>query len=132
MPGMVRKIAVSAAVDGLVLQPIKQQKQKQNQRATPALLIKYSTNEIVPLGSTSRLDIASHDVLEAHGVVGTTNFTVSIEMLYLSDLHRAFQRCFGLVCYSHLSKTPGCANSRGAHLRYHRCCAYPIKCTLRR
>lgn len=60
------KITVFAAIDGLVLQPVRQQ----NQRIPPSLLIKYSTGEIVSLEPGSYFDVASSDVFEIYGVVG--------------------------------------------------------------
>lgn len=80
MPALVRKLVVGATIDGLVLQPIKQH----HQRAIPSLLIRYSTTEIVSLSSQSCLDVASRDLLEAHGVVGTADCMIKTEILCLS------------------------------------------------
>jgi len=69
MPGLVRKLIIFAAVDGLVLQPVAQR----NQRATPALRIAYSSHDIASLGSVPRKD-ASSTSFDAHGIVGTRSF----------------------------------------------------------
>jgi hypothetical protein len=63
MPGLVRKLLIFAAVDGLVLQPLAQK----GQRTAPPVKIAYKNNAIGPvLGDV-------HDQgkgFEAFGVVG--------------------------------------------------------------
>jgi hypothetical protein len=63
MPGLVRKLLVFAAVDGLVLQPLAQK----GQRPAPPVKIEYSSGVIGPvLGDVH----AQGNGFEAFGVVG--------------------------------------------------------------
>ena len=61
MPGLVRKLVVCAAVDGLILQPL-------HQRAQRSLKIDYKSHAV----SSSTDSASKEDVsLECHGIVGT-------------------------------------------------------------
>lgn len=63
MPGLVRKLLIFAAVDGLVLQPLAQK----GQRPAPAISIAYSGNKIGPvLGEVA----SPRRSFEAFGIVG--------------------------------------------------------------
>lgn len=74
MLGSAHKITGFTTIDGLVLQPVRQQ----NQRIPPSLLIKYLTGEIISLEPDSYFDVASSDVFESYGVVGIARHTTSM------------------------------------------------------
>lgn len=65
MPGVVRKLVILAAVDGLVLQPATQR----NPQSTPSLRISYKSHDISPLGAPASRDVPSTS-LDSHGIVG--------------------------------------------------------------
>jgi len=67
MTGVVRKLVILAAVDGLILQ----QSTQRNQRATPSLQIKYRTHEITPASLTSQAKDERSASFDAHGIVGS-------------------------------------------------------------
>ncbi|KAL8906297.1 MAG: hypothetical protein Q9207_002123 [Kuettlingeria erythrocarpa] len=64
MPSVVRKLVISAAVDGLILQPHDQR----TQRAVPNLLVRYTTYGSATLGADSDCDLAHLPSLEAYGI----------------------------------------------------------------
>lgn len=66
MPGLVRKLAIIAAVDGLILQPLSQR----NQRAPSAIRIDYQTHHITALEQEDKERNSSLASTEAHGIVG--------------------------------------------------------------
>lgn len=66
MPGLVRKILIFAAVDGLVLQPLAQR----GQRSVPATKISYKNNQITPVLNVGGDRDESGKSFEAFGVVG--------------------------------------------------------------
>jgi len=67
MPGLVRKLLIFAAVDGLILQPAPPKNHKPS--TDQAIKIEYKSNAISPLLKDRREeDTTSH--LEAHGIVG--------------------------------------------------------------
>lgn len=66
MPGLVRKLAIIAAVDGLILQPLSQR----NQRAPPAIRVDYQTHHITALEQEAKERNSSLASVEAHGIVG--------------------------------------------------------------
>ena len=62
MPGIVKKLVIIAAVEGLILHPAGQRNQR-------SIQIKYSTHEISSLASsTSSNSLSGHDF---HGIVGS-------------------------------------------------------------
>ena len=65
MPGLVRKLLIYAAVDGLVLQPIAHG----NQRVGPAVKIDYRSHGITRDSSAS-LQRYALDGVECHGIIG--------------------------------------------------------------
>lgn len=67
MPGIVHKLVVIAAVEGLVLQP----SSSRNHRPAPSIQISYQTNRIVALGEGQPENIRNSPSLDAHGIVGT-------------------------------------------------------------
>jgi hypothetical protein len=67
MPGLVHKLVVIAAVEGLVLQP----SALRNQRPAPSIQISYKTNRIVALDESQLESGRDFPTLEAHGIVGT-------------------------------------------------------------
>lgn len=66
MPGLVRRVVIFAAVDGLILQP----QDQRSQRAVPELQIHYTTNGSATLRSDIHTDLAHLAALEAYGIVG--------------------------------------------------------------
>ncbi len=62
MPGIVKKLVIIAAVEGLILHPAGQRNQR-------SLQIKYTTHEISPLASST--SSSSLSCAEFHGVVGS-------------------------------------------------------------
>ncbi|KAK4985074.1 hypothetical protein LTR66_007539 [Elasticomyces elasticus] len=79
MPGLVRKLLICAAVDGLLLQP---SSSKGQTTSTPSIKISYNTNVITPSLSNGPED-KSDTSLEAHGIVGllklaSTSYLISI------------------------------------------------------
>lgn len=66
MPGLVRKLVIFAAVDGLILQSLDQS----TQRSVPNLQIRYTTQGAATLRSGPHSDLANLASLEAHGIVG--------------------------------------------------------------
>ena len=67
MPGLVRKLAIIAAIDGLILQPLS----TRNQRAPPAIQIDYRTHQITSLEPDVKERHSTFASIEAHGIVGT-------------------------------------------------------------
>ena len=78
MPGLVRKLVVFAAVDGLILKPLHQRAQAQR-----SLKIDYKSHAVSSTTECASRDAAS---LEFHGIVG-------IRSLYAEGKHliNAFQ-----------------------------------------
>lgn len=66
MPGLVRKLAIIAAVDGLILQPVSQR----NQRAPSAIRIDYQTRHITALEPEAKEQNRTFASIEALGIVG--------------------------------------------------------------
>ncbi|KAL8994809.1 MAG: hypothetical protein Q9169_005316 [Polycauliona sp. 2 TL-2023] len=64
MPALIRKLVVSAAVDGLVLQPHNQREQRTN----PGLQIRYTRQGSATLTSAPNDDLAKSATLEIYGV----------------------------------------------------------------
>ena len=62
MPGIVKKLVVIAAVEGLILHPAGQRNQR-------SLQIKYKTHEISVLNSA--ISLSSIASAELHGIVGS-------------------------------------------------------------
>lgn len=69
MPSLVRKIAIYATVNGLVLRPVDSRSQK-----IIGLQINYSTHEITPRAPVADSDAELSPSLEVHGIVGTRPF----------------------------------------------------------
>lgn len=72
MPGIVRKLLIFAAVDGLVLQPLAQR----GQRPIAASKIIYKDRSIVPHLNESDEDSTVANSFEAFGVVGGLTYKV--------------------------------------------------------
>jgi hypothetical protein len=66
MPGLVHKLAVLAAVDGLILQPLGHR----NQGLPPPILIEYKTRRLTSLKTVPAEDRDGGSSFEAHGIVG--------------------------------------------------------------
>jgi hypothetical protein len=73
MPGLVRKLVIFAAVDGLVLQPLTQR----GQRAPPAATIAYKDSSIAPVQKNEGQEGPPGRSFEAFGVVGKYIFITS-------------------------------------------------------
>ena len=65
MPGIVRKLLICAAADGLILQPLGQR----NQHTPNAVRVEYQTHVIAPLNAGTRAH-SEGDSFEAFGIVG--------------------------------------------------------------
>jgi hypothetical protein len=68
MPGLVKKLLVFAAVDGLILQPIGGQ--RNNNVGLPTLQIEYKTRRMYTVPQISNLRHKDEARLVSHGVVG--------------------------------------------------------------
>jgi hypothetical protein len=71
MPGLVRKLLIFAAVDGLILQPAPPRNHKP--ATDQAIKISYKCgkgNAILPLLKDRREEDTTKETLEAHGIVG--------------------------------------------------------------
>ena len=66
MPSLVRKCSISAAVDGLILQPLTQR----NQRSSQSVQISYGTCEITSKNTSQEDQSDAAETLEIQGVVG--------------------------------------------------------------
>jgi len=66
MPGLVRKLLIFAAVDGIVLQPVAQR----NQRTDVALKIDYKTHTILPQLQDVSEEQPVPASFESHGIIG--------------------------------------------------------------
>ncbi|KAF1809516.1 SacI domain-containing protein [Eremomyces bilateralis CBS 781.70] len=82
MPGIVRRMLVLAAIDGLVLQPIPPRNQKP--ATEPAITVGYRTNVIQPLQHERREEAKLSSSFEAHGVVGLLKFASSSFLVLIS------------------------------------------------
>lgn len=67
MPGLIRKLVIFAAVDGLILQP----SSHRSPHVPSSLQIKYTTQGDVSISIISKSDSASFASLDAHGIVGS-------------------------------------------------------------
>lgn len=73
MPGLVRKLLIVAAVDGLILQPPSGQR---------AVKIRYEDNAIVPVNKDASTDSATGGKsFEAFGIVGMSDTALDLEMM---------------------------------------------------
>ena len=68
MPGLVRKLLIFAAVDGLGLQPAPPRNHKP--ATEQAIKLDYKTNVINPLLKDRRDEEVAPSTLEVHGIVG--------------------------------------------------------------
>ena len=66
MPGLVRKLLVFAAIDGLVLQPLAQR----GQRPAPAAKIAYRDNSIGPVLKEGGEESDPGKSFESFGIIG--------------------------------------------------------------
>ena len=80
MSGIVHKLVVIAAAEGLVLQP----SALRNQRPVPSIQISYKTNRITGLDESPPENGRYAPSLEAHGIVGT--FSASGEGRHYADI----------------------------------------------
>lgn len=89
MPGLVRKLLIFAAVDGLVLQPAPPRNHPPTTQQ--AIKIDYKGN-VGPLLKDRRQEDTAPDTLEAHGVIGKV-WKESGEVHLLTRAHRSAQDC---------------------------------------
>jgi hypothetical protein len=68
MPGMVRRVLIFAAVDGLILQPAPPRNHKPT--TEQAIKVEYKTNVISPLLKDRRDADTATTTLDTHGIVG--------------------------------------------------------------
>jgi len=68
MPGLVRKLLIFAAVDGLVLQPAPPRNHKP--ATEQAIKLEYKSSRIGPLLKDRREEDTAPSTLEVHGIVG--------------------------------------------------------------
>jgi hypothetical protein len=68
MPGLVRKLLIFAAVDGLVLQPAPPRNHKP--ATEQAIRLDYKSSKIGPLLKDRREEDTAPSTLEVHGIVG--------------------------------------------------------------
>lgn len=68
MPGLMRKLLIFAAVDGLILQPAPPRNHKP--ATDQAIKIAYNNASIGPLMKNRRHEDTAKGALEAHGIVG--------------------------------------------------------------
>ena len=66
MPGLVHKLVVFAAVDGLILQPLGHR----NEGLPPPILIEYKTRRLTSLKPLAIEEREKGSSFEAHGIVG--------------------------------------------------------------
>ncbi|WEW54668.1 hypothetical protein PRK78_000088 [Emydomyces testavorans] len=70
MPGLVRKLLIIAAVDGLILQPYGNGARNSSSGGFSPLCIEYNTRRIQPLPLGSNYQGKDDERLEAHGIIG--------------------------------------------------------------
>jgi hypothetical protein len=70
MPGLVHKLVVLAAVDGIVLQPLGHR----NQGLPSPILIEYKTRRLTSLKQVASVEQEGVHSFEAHGIVGMLAF----------------------------------------------------------
>lgn len=81
MPGIVRKLLLIAAADGLILQPLAQR----NHRAPAALKIGYTKHDIQPLLTDhAKHEVSSGDTVEVYGVVGLLKVASNAYLISIS------------------------------------------------
>ncbi|MCJ1247170.1 hypothetical protein MMC30_004382 [Trapelia coarctata] len=87
MPGIVHKLVVIAAVEGLVLQP----SVLRNQRPASSIQISYKTNRIVSLDESQPEINRNSPSLEAHGIVGLFTVASSSYLISISSRKQVAQ-----------------------------------------
>ncbi|KAF2104663.1 hypothetical protein NA57DRAFT_30059 [Rhizodiscina lignyota] len=89
MPGLVRKILIFAAVDGLVLQPAPP---RNHRPATEqAIKIAYRTDAIAPLLKDRRDEETAPPAFESHGIVGLLKISSVSYLISISDRKQVAQ-----------------------------------------
>ncbi|MCJ1284814.1 hypothetical protein MMC26_004151 [Xylographa opegraphella] len=87
MPGLVHKLIIIAAADGILLQP----SPLRNQRPGAAVQINYRTNSIISLADTQADNSKSAQTLEAHGIVGLFTVASSSYLISISGRQQVAQ-----------------------------------------
>ncbi|KAI9814252.1 MAG: hypothetical protein M1827_003418 [Pycnora praestabilis] len=87
MPSLVRKIHVTAAADGVVLQP----SNLKNSSRTTGALIKYKTFEIAPLPKDRADESTVAKSFESHGIVGLLTLSATSYLISISGRQQVAQ-----------------------------------------
>ncbi|MCJ1402963.1 hypothetical protein MMC11_006185 [Xylographa trunciseda] len=87
MPGLVHKLVIVAATDGLLLQP----NSLRNQRPSAGVQINYITNAISLLGENQTDNSKSPQTLEAYGIVGLFTVAKSSYLISISSRQQVAQ-----------------------------------------
>src|SRR3954471_11454542 len=115
MPGLVRKLLIFAAVDGLILQPAPPRNHKPT--TEQAIRIDYRTHAIGPLLKDRRDEDTAPTTLEAHGVVGTGNIFMEFKHILLTFVRcRTAQGLLELLPYLHIASRTSSFDSRQTHI----------------
>lgn len=110
MPGLVRKLLIFAAVDGLVLQPATQK----GQRPAPATKIAYKDKHIGPvLHDTQQLEGFTNG-FEAFGIVGMSRLSSLLTCILISI--RSLDGVQKFLPDIDYEERTGCANTRKADI----------------
>ncbi|KAL1598811.1 hypothetical protein SLS60_007953 [Paraconiothyrium brasiliense] len=88
MPGLVRKLLIFAAVDGLVLQPAPPRNHPPTTQQ--AIKIDYKGN-VGPLLKDRRQEDTAPDTLEAHGIIGLLKIATSYFLISICDREQVAQ-----------------------------------------
>lgn len=117
MPGIVRKLLIFAAANGLILQPLT----SRNQRAQTPIQINYESHSISPaLHDVGKETLAENDALTAHGVLGTLAEHKSFDVEVLSFCGRSSEYRVDFLPHLHISPATRSAVLGQACLCYHR------------
>jgi hypothetical protein len=115
MPGLVRKILIFAAVDGLVLQPLAQR----GQRPAPAAKIAYKNNSISPALKDGGEDEKPGKSFESFGIIGMRSLRKVAPLLADLDFYRTIDAFEILLPNLYYKTSSGSADTRETNLCYH-------------
>jgi hypothetical protein len=116
MPGLVRKVLIFAAVDGLVLQPLAQR----GQRNGPSTKISYKDNNIGPVLKDEGECEKPGKSFEAFGIVGESSCgTCGVHLAESVVLGRPLDGIKVFLPSIYNTETASRTNTRKANLRCH-------------
>lgn len=115
MPGLVRKILIFAAIDGLVLQPLAQR----GQRPAAAAKIAYKDNAISPALKDGGEDERPGKSFEAFGIIGMQSLRKIGPLLADLDFRRTVDSFELLLPNLYYKTSSGSADTRESNLCYH-------------